>query len=280
MRRPIKYPKNPTNRQTMPKASRTMTITKLTPRSLARVSFQSTEIMHRINDIPFEEAEPQSPMIINAVLEEGAARKLINDQRASLKTLVIEQGNSLSNLSNHTNNQSLRSIISDKLSRSSKKLDCSITEQADSFSEFNWLEDGHSISCFEEEQRMWDSVRLDEEGGGDESSETPEPVGPEERGISQIEVTPGVFMPIRGYSETWQAIKQNCTTTTLCTSCKEELHVIEDAAHVVCPDCWMVTTMDQSIGVNPLEFDGESDSHGVGMGIKAEDLLKWVKEQE
>jgi hypothetical protein len=87
---------------------------------------------------------------VNAVLEEGAARKLINEQRASLETLILEQGNSLSNLNNRTNNSSLRSIISDKLGRSSKTLDCSITEQDSdtNFSaEFNSLEDGHSMSA-------------------------------------------------------------------------------------------------------------------------------------
>jgi hypothetical protein len=86
---------------------------------------------------------------VNALLEEGAARKLINEQRASLKTQILEQGNSLSNLSGRTNNSSLRGIISDKLGRSSKTLDCSITEQDSdtSFSEFNSLEDGHSISA-------------------------------------------------------------------------------------------------------------------------------------
>jgi hypothetical protein len=262
--------------------------TELSLKTLAKVSFQSTDITHKISyTAPFEEVEPQAPMKVNAVfLEEGAARKLINEQRASLKTLILEQVNSLSNLSNRTNNQSLRSIISDTLGRSSKNLDCSITEQGnESFSEFEWLEDGHSSRCFEEEQRMWDSIKIDEErGGDDEYYETPEPaVRPKkEWAKNQIEVTPGVFMPIRGYSETWQAIKQNCTTTTLCSSCKEELHVIDDAAHVVCgPDCWMVTPIDQSIGETPLEFDGESaDSQGVGMGVKAEEVLKWAKELE
>jgi hypothetical protein len=238
--------------------------------------------MHIISDIPFEQEEPQAPMKVNAVLEEGAARKLINEQRASLKTLILEQGNSLSNLSNRTTNSSLRGIISDKLGRSSKNLDCSITEQDSitSFSEFNSLEDGHSMSCFEEEQQMWDNIRFEEERGDDESYETPEPIRSDERVNKQIEVTPGVFMPIRGYSETWQAIKQNCTTTTLCSGCKEELHVIEDASHFVCPDCWMITPMNQNIGEIALEFDGESDSHGVGLAVKAEEVLNWVKEQE
>jgi predicted RNA-binding Zn-ribbon protein involved in translation (DUF1610 family) len=179
----------------------------------------------------------------------------------------------LSSFSKHSNNASLRSIISEKFGGS-------ISEQDnESFSDFNFLEDGHSMSCFEEEQQLLDSVRIEEEKG-DESYETPEAVRPDERVKNQIEVTPGVFMPIRGFSETWQAIKQNCTTTTSCASCKEELHVIEDAAHVVCPDCWMVTTLDQCIGGTPLEFDGESDSYGVGLGVKAKEVLRWVKEQE
>jgi hypothetical protein len=100
---------------------------------------------------------------------------------------------------------------------------------------------------------------------------------------SQIEVTPGVFVPLRGSNETWQAIKSGCTVSTHCVSCNAKLHVIEVAAMVVCHDCWMVSPVTQRLGDIPLEFDGDdnecsSTTYGIGLGVKGDDVLRWIKE--
>jgi hypothetical protein len=100
---------------------------------------------------------------------------------------------------------------------------------------------------------------------------------------SEIEVTPGVFVPLRGSNETWQAIKTGCTISTHCVSCHAKLHVIEDAALVVCQECWMVSPVTQRLGDIQFELDGEDNEcnmtiYGVGLGIKGDEVLQWIKE--
>ena len=57
-----------------------------------------------------------------------------------------------------------------------------------------------------------------------------------------------------------------------------ELHVVEDAAYVVCLDCWTIGTTEQTIGGIHLELEEDSDEkYGVAMGIKSDEVLQWVE---
>ena len=102
-----------------------------------------------------------------------------------------------------------------------------------------------------------------------------------------MEVSPGVILPLRGSSETWEAIKEGRITVTSCAICSTDLHVIEDAKYVVCPDCWIVQTVcNDMVGGILLECD-EIESHyqdkeectyGVGLGVKATDVVDWLND--
>ena len=94
----------------------------------------------------------------------------------------------------------------------------------------------------------------------------------------RIEVAPGIELRLRGSKETWEAIKESRITVTSCCCCLTELHCIEDAELVVCPDCWVVSPVDQSIGGIPIEVDSNESDPSVSLGVKIEDTIRWLSE--
>jgi hypothetical protein len=94
----------------------------------------------------------------------------------------------------------------------------------------------------------------------------------------RIEVAPGIELRLRGSKETWAAIKECRITVTSCCCCLTELHCIEDAELVVCPDCWVVSPVDQSIGGIPIEGDSNESDPSVSLGVKVEDSIRWRSE--
>jgi hypothetical protein len=97
----------------------------------------------------------------------------------------------------------------------------------------------------------------------------------EEQDCIMIEVAPGTKLPLRGNAETWSAIEEGSVTITMCISCNIDLNCIIDAQLVICPGCLLLSPVDQTI-------QGTADAtmtmhrHGVGVGIKAEDVQRWV----
>jgi hypothetical protein len=108
-----------------------------------------------------------------------------------------------------------------------------------------------------------------------EPGEAPQPVPATSR---KIPLSPDLSVPLRGSTETWQAIKHGYTIAVTCSNCNADLHAIQDAEYFVCPDCWMVGPVEQAIGGIALEFDGSSDNYGIGLGVKARDVIQWVEE--
>jgi hypothetical protein len=106
----------------------------------------------------------------------------------------------------------------------------------------------------------------------------PDDVPPTEQDL--IEVSPGVYLPLRGSKETWEALLEGRVVVTMCSCCQEELSCIEDAQLVVCSDCWVISPVDQSIAGISLE-DNEADeecySSSVGLGIKASEIGEWLE---
>ena len=89
-----------------------------------------------------------------------------------------------------------------------------------------------------------------------------------------IEIAPGIKLPLRGSEETWKAIEEGQITVTNCVSCQQELHCVLDAQLVVCPDCTILSPVDQS-----YHYAGTSaDRYGVGLGIKPEDVVRWIQQ--
>jgi hypothetical protein len=101
-----------------------------------------------------------------------------------------------------------------------------------------------------------------------------------------IEVSPGCHLPLRGSEETWKAIMSGKVTITRCACCEEDLTCVEDAQLVVCCDCWVFSPVDQSIAGIPLEEETDEEwftrnkSRGVGLGVKANDIIEWISSQQ
>lgn len=88
-----------------------------------------------------------------------------------------------------------------------------------------------------------------------------------------LEIAPGIKLPLRGSEETWRAIEEGQATVTSCISCQQELHCVLDAQLVVCPDCTMLSPVDQT-----NHFSGTTpDRYGVGLGVKPGDVLRWIE---
>jgi hypothetical protein len=100
-----------------------------------------------------------------------------------------------------------------------------------------------------------------------------------------IEVSPGCCLPLRGSVETWKAIMAGKITITRCTCCEEDLTCVEDVHLVICCDCWIFSRVDQSIAGISLEENDEEwftrlESSGVGLGVKANDIVEWINSQQ
>jgi len=94
-----------------------------------------------------------------------------------------------------------------------------------------------------------------------------------------IQITPELSFPLRGGMELWQAIRNDTTLATRCCGCQVELHVLEDAACVVCPVCWVVGNIEHSVAGIGMELEEDSDDiYGVVLGVRSDEVLQWVGE--
>ena len=80
----------------------------------------------------------------------------------------------------------------------------------------------------------------------------------------QVEITPGVFAPLRGSDETWHAIEDGFSTRVDCILCTTSLLCIADADYVLCPECRVVSPTNTHELKLPPNHVG-----GVGLGLKA-----------
>ena len=86
-------------------------------------------------------------------------------------------------------------------------------------------------------------------------------------------------MRLRGADETWTAIMNGAYCPTTCLSCSLELLCVVDAEYVLCPECRVVgPILDDALGVRAELLAGNDQPHGVGLGFKPEDLMRWQSE--
>jgi hypothetical protein len=97
---------------------------------------------------------------------------------------------------------------------------------------------------------------------------TPRPSPPQ----STIEISPGVHVRLRGADETWKAIANDFYMPAECICCESMIFCIQNADYVLCPDCRVVSRME-----NPSSC-GAGDIGGVGLGFKYEDLARWQED--
>jgi hypothetical protein len=83
---------------------------------------------------------------------------------------------------------------------------------------------------------------------------------------SSIEISPGVQVRLRGADETWKAIEHDYYMPSECICCESTIFCIQDADYVLCPDCRVVSR---------LEDSSSRGMGGVGLGFKYEELARW-----
>lgn len=88
----------------------------------------------------------------------------------------------------------------------------------------------------------------------------PRPRDPEQR-ILELEIQPGVFVPLRGTAETVDAMNHNFILHTTCFACTAKVLCIADSEYVLCPVCKVVSPIEHNIG----------SGTGVGLGLKEDD---------
>ena len=95
----------------------------------------------------------------------------------------------------------------------------------------------------------------------------------------EIEISPGLVLPLCGANDTWHAVQDGTVTVTSCIACTAELFVIEDATFVLCPECQVVSPVDHSSleegAEEELAYQFRSPRHQstVGLGVKAQDIV-------
>ena len=94
----------------------------------------------------------------------------------------------------------------------------------------------------------------------------------------EFEVSPGVWMKLRGAEETWAAVELGQYAPTICLVCDKKLLVIDDAECVLCPDCRVVSpiVMDEDSGF--IDKESKQRKSGIGLGFTVEDLMRWQDE--
>jgi hypothetical protein len=95
------------------------------------------------------------------------------------------------------------------------------------------------------------------------------PPPPRPSKTKSIEISPGVYVRLRGADETWKAIANDFYMPVECICCESTIFCIQNADYVLCPDCRVVSRMDTP------------SSHGmggVGLGFKYEDLARWQED--
>jgi hypothetical protein len=84
----------------------------------------------------------------------------------------------------------------------------------------------------------------------------------------KVEISPNVWVRLRGADETWACVEQDFFMPVVCFGCASELCCIQDADFVLCPTCRVVSPMNGIV-------DAASSDGGVGLGFTFDDLMKW-----
>jgi hypothetical protein len=94
--------------------------------------------------------------------------------------------------------------------------------------------------------------------------------GPPQNDNLQLEISPGVFAPLRGSDETSNAIKLGFFSNVDCFVCSTSLICIADADYVLCPECRVVGPTGAAERKLPPTL-GFNQPHrgGVGLGLQA-----------
>ena len=84
---------------------------------------------------------------------------------------------------------------------------------------------------------------------------------------NEIEIAPGFWARLRGAHETLSCLRDGNYQHTACLACRTQLCCVAGATYVICPQCRVVSPVD--------EFIDQTASGGVGLGVAVEDMSSW-----
>jgi hypothetical protein len=88
------------------------------------------------------------------------------------------------------------------------------------------------------------------------------PKGPISR--YEVEVEPGVFLPLHGSQETLEAMQEGQLVSCTCFVCMQPLMCVPQALYVLCPDCRVVSP----VAASKQSVTLPGGMGGVGLGMK------------
>jgi len=87
---------------------------------------------------------------------------------------------------------------------------------------------------------------------------------------AEIEISPGVFLPLHGSQETLEAMTNDALVACACFCCSADLYCVRTADYVLCPTCRVIS---------PISDDSCDAAAGVGLGLTAREYHAWQREQ-
>ena len=224
-------------------------------------------------------------------LKDTAAYSVLANEKETLKELICRNSHSIrdASFSESFLGGSIGDIIADKLGGSSSS-SCRRGGNNSSCDFGSWQVGGDDHDYEDDDNAFEDDFQgegsipstaippdlvLDSDWDCSDSSSSP---------ATPIEISPGVKKTLRSSNEAWDAIKNGKTMKTFCSACLIELHCIENAQYVACPECWSASPIVHEIGGIELEFDDDYDDpfgesscvDGISLGIREEDVLQWL----
>jgi hypothetical protein len=89
----------------------------------------------------------------------------------------------------------------------------------------------------------------------------------------QIEISTGMFAPLRGAEETLAAVEDGNVEQCECVCCSTKLICIADAKYVLCPECRVIIPWQSSLTQSPFQ------SAGVGLGMTFQEYNSLVEQK-
>jgi hypothetical protein len=98
----------------------------------------------------------------------------------------------------------------------------------------------------------------------------------------ELEVSPGIFLPLHGSEETYAALRTDRLCATYCLACETPLFCVEYAAQVLCPACRVVSPVfTHEAPRRNSDYDSHTPPSGVGLGMTVDEYDRtWAEAEE
>jgi hypothetical protein len=99
----------------------------------------------------------------------------------------------------------------------------------------------------------------------------------------ELEVSPGIFLPLHGSEETYSALRSDRLCATYCLACETPLFCVEYAAQVLCPACRVVSPVftHEAPRRSSDDYYAHNSPAGVGLGMTVDEYDRtWAEAEE